>query len=516
MTTNDPPTSFRTRLKQNPATMLHYLLMSSLIVLSTYFAFIFAAITGHIATWPLLSQLSFVNFTSNIGISAFALFLCALAWGTPYIVGYFMSAPFNPSPNHHNLPKIRIWGLWAIPLALATLALIWFSPLWAPFSSIGTHLSQQLPSGMGNNTVTYGLLVLPMATAYTLFTRDDLQKDNSTDHRHITTDSATDTSGSSTNSTSPTQSDNNSTINKSDLPGDVSESDSNSRSNKTMTKEHSTTSEDSQSNHQSPLNEYTYSWQQPPDLSFRDVGGMDTVKEELEQEILAPLQGDTEKYEKFGVSIPNLLFHGPPGTGKTFMAKALSGELGHPYVKLSASDITSKWINESGDKISTLFDEAAEIGDQYGYAVVFVDEIDALLSDRGMDQQHSENKKVVDEFLNHLSGTDEDNILFIGATNHFQSLDSAAIRSGRIDKKIHVGLPDLEARISVLAAQLEDRPGTVPAKSDLHVLAKQLDGVSCADIESVVDRAARRAVERDATEIALKDLVDSVEDELQS
>lgn len=501
MTSKGTTPSITTRFRKDPARMTYYTLMSALVALSTYLAVIFAAIAGHLATWPLLNTLSISTLTSNLGILALTIFLGALAWGTPYVIGYFTAAPFQASAPHDGLPKPQTWGIWALVPAVATLALIWFSPLWAVISpGFGGSLAASLPSGMGNNVYTYGFIVIPMAATYTLFTRDEFE--NTTNHSRIshssTNRSNNSPSGSGDNSAPPASNSNNSSRNS---PSTTSHSQQTSTSD----------SEDGSSAGENPLSGYTYNWQEPPELSFSDVGGMDTVKDELARGIISPLRGDTEKYEEFGVSIPNLLFHGPPGTGKTYMAEALAGELGYPYVKLSASDITSKWINESGDNINTLFTEAKELGNQYGYAVVFVDEIDALLSDRGMEQQHSENKKVVDEFLNHLSDTGSQNTLFIGATNHFESLDTAAIRSGRIDKKIHVGLPDLEARIGVFAAQLESRPGTVPPKDKLKTLAEQLDGVSSADIEGIVDRAARRAVERGANAVELEDLMKEVE-----
>lgn len=512
MTTTGTTPSIPTRFRENPASMTYYVLMSATVALSTYLTIIFAGLAGHTITWPLLKSLSPTTITSQLGTIGIALLVAALIWATPYVVGYFTSAPFSPSPHHNGLPKPELWGLWAVIPATATLAILWFNPLWTPLvPSLGATLTNTLPADIGNNAASFGFIVIPMAATYSLFTHDDL-KNNTSEPKRISTQNPPTTPSTSTSDSTDTNPHPDDTIDASDIPGDVTRSgDNNDSDNADQTTERNT--EKNTTHSTNPLSQYTYNWQQPPEITFSDVGGMESVKDELRRGIINPLRGDTEKYEEFGVSIPNLLFHGPPGTGKTYMAEALAGQLGYPYVKLSASDITSKWINESGENINTLFSEAAEIGDRYDYAVVFVDEIDALLADRGMNQQHSENKKVVDEFLNHLSETGSQNTLFIGATNHFDALDTAAIRTGRIDKKIHVGLPDLEARIGVLAAQLDSRPGDLPPKAELKVLAEQLDGASAADIAGVVDRASRRAVERGANEVAIEDLVKEVDTE---
>lgn len=503
--TTQPP-NITTRFRETPGSMVYYTIMCTAVATTTYFAFLFTGIAGHIAIWPLLDAITLNNFSSNLGTVTLALFLGTLAWATPYVLAHFVAEPFHTSTTHNGLPKSQMWGIWAVIPAMITLAILWFSPLWATVSpGIGATIASTIPTGMGNNVLSFGFVTIPMAVAYTLFSHDDLQRSSTTKDTRIKTQiSPTNSSRATDSSPSNTTDD---SITAADLPGeitDVSEED---------TTDQDTTESTSTHNSRKPLNEYTYNWQSPPDVSFSDVGGMESVKDELTREVISPLRGDTERYKEFGVSIPNLLFYGPPGTGKTYMAEALAGELAYPYIKLSASDITSKWINESGENINTLFSEAAQLGADYGYVVVFVDEIDALLADRGMDQQNAENKKVVDEFLNHLSDTGQQNTLFIGATNHFDTLDTAAIRTGRIDKKVHIGLPDLEARIGVFAAQLDDRPGDVPSKDKLKTLAEQLEGVSSADIGGIVDRAARRAVERNADSVELEDLAKEVQAE---
>jgi len=232
-----------------------------------------------------------------------------------------------------------------------------------------------------------------------------------------------------------------------------------------------------------------FPWVRGTDVSMEDIGGMEDLKDEIEKEIIRPVTTDCEQMEKFDIPVPNILFHGPPGTGKTYTAEAIATELQVPFVSLSGSDVTSKWINESSQKVSTLFKEAELLAEQEGAAVVFVDELDSVLPSRDGDS-HEENRKVVNEFLSHLQNTGERNILFIGATNRKDDLDNAAVRSGRIDREIFVGKPDTDARKEILRVQLGDRPHDLTDDELAHI-AKELEGVVAADIESIVLDAAR-------------------------
>ena len=215
------------------------------------------------------------------------------------------------------------------------------------------------------------------------------------------------------------------------------------------------------------LENLEYNWMRETDVSMEDVGGMNELKQSLETDVIKPLTTGKEKADAFGIPLPNIVFHGPPGTGKTYLAKALATELRLPFAKLSGADVQSKWINESAQKINTLFEEAKTVADSEGGAVVFLDELDAVLKQRtGAGSAHDEDNKVVAEFLNHLQDTSEHNILFIGATNRLEALDEAGIRAGRVDKKIYVGKPDEDAREAIVRAQLADRPNDL---SDDHV-----------------------------------------------
>jgi len=252
------------------------------------------------------------------------------------------------------------------------------------------------------------------------------------------------------------------------------------------------------------LSDLEFAWQRETDVSFDDIGGMDDLKTKLRNEAIKPLE-NPEKAEKLGAAAPNIIFHGPPGTGKTYTAEALATELGLPFASLSGADIQSKWINESSSMVNNLFSEAREMAAREGGAVVFLDELDSVLKNRsGSGSSHEEDNKVVIEFLNHLEDTKDHGIVFIGATNRLEALDDAGIRSGRIDLKIKVGKPDVEAREEILRAQLDDREHDIP-ETGIEELAAATDGAVAADLELLVTRAAKNVLTRDGDVIQLSD-----------
>ncbi|ODR80405.1 AAA family ATPase [Haladaptatus sp. W1] len=229
---------------------------------------------------------------------------------------------------------------------------------------------------------------------------------------------------------------------------------------------------------------------------------MDTLKRNIMRSVLRPLSHTDAAYERFNVSPPNgILLYGPPGTGKTHFARAIAGELGHPYLELSAGDIKSRWVNESTEQVNQLFNEAA----QFDRCVIFVDEIDALLAGRGNDL-HREHAQVVNEFLAHLDD-DDPSFLLIAATNRADLLDEAATRRGRFDQQYEVGLPDKEARKLIFRVRLRELPSNLD-EEDFETLAEQTADRSAADIVGIVDDAAMRAAERDAEAITKDDLLE--------
>lgn len=256
---------------------------------------------------------------------------------------------------------------------------------------------------------------------------------------------------------------------------------------------------------------YEFDWATKTDVSFSDVGGMGELKTELREDVIIPLKEYPEKAEELGVSTSNIVLHGPPGTGKTYIAKALATELELPFTKLSGSNIQSKWINESASKVSSLFNEAEKIAKRSGGAIIFLDELDTVLKERtGNSDSHEEDMKVVNEFLNHLEETGDNDVVFIGATNRVDALDEAGIRSGRIDKKVHIGKPDGKARAKIIQAQLNERPNNVNDRV-VKWVADQTEGAVASDLELIVKEAAKDALISDEEKITKKNIKFAVE-----
>lgn len=240
------------------------------------------------------------------------------------------------------------------------------------------------------------------------------------------------------------------------------------------------------------ISDLDYAWTTETDVSMEDVGGMEGVKKKLDRKIINLLRDEEMRKSaaELDISLPNVILHGPPGTGKTYLARALASEIGLPFVKVTGGDITTKWVNESPEKINNLFSEGRKIAAKEGGAVIFLDEMDAVLAKRGGSNSHRENEKVVDEFLAHLDETDQHNILFVGATNRRDALDPAVVRKGRIDEEIEVPEPDHDARVAIFKAQVHKRSHDL-TEQDFQKLARETDGMVAADIEAIVDEASR-------------------------
>ena len=193
----------------------------------------------------------------------------------------------------------------------------------------------------------------------------------------------------------------------------------------------------------------------PPETDFEDVAGMADLKRELNQTVIEPAE-NPDKYEKYGLDITNgVLLHGPPGTGKTYLSKAVAGELGFNFISITASDVVSKWIGEGTQNVSELFETALENQP----SIIFIDEIDAIASQRGGgDRMHQDQKQIVNEVLTGMSDVQGEDVVVIAATNLLSSLDDALTRSGRFDETIEVPPPDDEARVEMLRFHLTDRP----------------------------------------------------------
>ena len=228
---------------------------------------------------------------------------------------------------------------------------------------------------------------------------------------------------------------------------------------------------------------------QKPNINFSDVGGMEAVKKEIELKIIKPLQ-HPELYKAYGKKIGGgILLYGPPGCGKTFIAKATAGAVKAKFISVSLNDILDMWIGNSEKNLHEIF-ELARVNTP---CVLFIDEIDALGASRS-DMKQSSGRHLINQFLQELDGIDSANegVLIIGATNTPWNLDGAFRRPGRFDRIIFIPPPDMVTRQSILKLKLKGKPvGTI----DSETIAKKTEGYSGADIDAIIDIAVEKKLE---------------------
>lgn len=228
---------------------------------------------------------------------------------------------------------------------------------------------------------------------------------------------------------------------------------------------------------------------QRPSINFNDVGGMDQVKKEIDLKIIKPLLHQ-DLYKAYGKKTGGgILLYGPPGCGKTFIAKATAGQVNARFINVGLNDILDMWIGSSEKNLHQIF----ELARQNTPCVLFFDEIDALGASRS-DMKQSSGRHLINQFLQELDGigNNNDGILIMGATNTPWHLDPAFRRPGRFDRIIFVPPPDDAARESILELKLKNKPVD---GIDYKQVAKKLEHYSGADLEAVIDIAIEEKIE---------------------
>ena len=220
-----------------------------------------------------------------------------------------------------------------------------------------------------------------------------------------------------------------------------------------------------------------------PTISFDDVGGMEALKEEIRLKIIYPLQ-NAEVYKAYGKAIGGgILMYGPPGCGKTYLARATAGEINAAFISVGINDVLDMWIGQSERNLHELFEQAR----RNTPCVLFFDEVDALGASRS-DMKQSAGRHLINQFLSELDGvkSSNDGVLILGATNAPWHLDSAFRRPGRFDRILFVPPPDIDARTEILRLIAQDKP---QQNIDYPQLGKKLKDFSGADLKAVVDIA---------------------------
>ncbi len=244
-----------------------------------------------------------------------------------------------------------------------------------------------------------------------------------------------------------------------------------------------------------------------PTVTFEDVAGVEEAKEEL-KEVVEFLK-EPDKFISLGARIPKgVLLVGSPGTGKTLLAKAVSGEAGVPFFSISGSEFVEMFVGVGASRVRDLFDQAK----RHSPCIIFVDEIDAVGRQRGagLGGSHDEREQTLNQILVEMDGFDTDtNIIIMAATNRPDILDPALLRPGRFDRRVVLDRPDMKGREQILKVHVRGKP--LAGEVDLSTLAKSTPGFVGADLENMVNEAAILAARRNKKAIAQSEFQEAIE-----
>ncbi|CAG8584983.1 11006_t:CDS:2 [Ambispora leptoticha] len=228
-----------------------------------------------------------------------------------------------------------------------------------------------------------------------------------------------------------------------------------------------------------------------PTVTWNDVGGLEKVKQELQETVQYPVE-HPEKFLKFGMSpSKGVLFYGPPGCGKTLLAKAIANECQANFISIKGPELLTMWFGESEANVRDVFDKARAAAP----CVMFFDELDSIAKARGasIGDGGGAGDRVLNQILTEMDGMNaKKNVFVIGATNRPDQIDPALLRPGRLDQLIYIPLPDEPSRLSILNATLRKSP--VSSDVDLTYLAKSTHGFSGADLTEICQRACKLAI----------------------
>jgi len=241
-------------------------------------------------------------------------------------------------------------------------------------------------------------------------------------------------------------------------------------------------------------------------ITFEQVAGLDEEKEEMSE--IVDFLKDHKKFTKLGARIPKgVLMIGPPGTGKTYLSKAVAGEAGVPFFSISGSDFVEMFVGVGASRVRDLFEQAKKNAP----CIIFIDEIDAVGRKRGagLGGGHDEREQTLNQLLVEMDGFGvNEGIIMIAATNRPDILDPAILRPGRFDRQVHIGIPDIVGRQAILQVHAKNKP--LEDDVDLEIIARRTPGFTPADLENLLNEAALLAARNDLEKIPMEVIEESI------